>query len=276
MAHRVRLEVFEGPLDLLLYLIKREELDICDIPIAHITDEYLQALKMMELLNLDLAGEFLVMAATLMQIKSRMLLPAEEAAPEGEEEDPRADLMAQLLEYKRFKEAAEVLRGYEERRHEVFPRTASADEGEYLLEASMFDLLGAVGKVLERAREEPVTEISAEEVTVEEKIKYLLDLLRERSAVTFGELFAGIATRVEIIATFLALLELVRLGEARARQVDPFGEIRIMGRKRCAGPDAVVASGTRASAGAGAHAGDTGGDTGMVPAAGDEVNGVEE
>ncbi len=260
MAHRVRLEVFEGPLDLLLYLIKREELDIYDIPVARITDEYLQALKVMQLLNLDMAGEFLVMTATLMQIKSRMLLPAEEAAPEGEEEDPRADLVAQLLEYKRFKEAAEVLRGYEERRHEVFPRTASADEGEYLLEVSIFDLLGAVGTVLERAREDPVTEISAEEVTVEEKIRYLLDLLRERSAVTFGELFAGMATRVEIIATFLALLELVRLGEARARQADPFGEIRVIGRKRCAERDAAAVPG----------------DAGTGSAAGGEAQGAEE
>jgi len=233
MDYRVKLEVFEGPLDLLLHLIKKNEVDIYDIPIAVITQQYLSYLDLMQTLNLDVAGEFLVMAATLIQIKSRLLLPPEETAePEGEEmEDPREELVRRLLEYKKFKEAAEELRRREVLWQDVFARQAPWEgDGEplsYGQEATVFDLLSALQDILDRVREIPGVPLSLEEITITEKINMILSCLAETETLAFEDLFAENTTRMEIIVTFLALLELVKQRLLRLWQPAPSGPIRI-------------------------------------------------
>ena len=229
----MQLEIFEGPLDLLLYLIKKEELDIYHIPIARITEQYLEYIHIMKMLNLDVAGEFLVMAATLMHIKSRLLLPEEELEEEELEEDPRAELVKQLIEYQKFKEAAERLKAKEIEQEEIFTRSGdeaaelSQKEG-FLLEASLFDLLSAFSNVLKAVGEkEEFTEIMEEETTVKEKIRNIMDMLRVKASLNFTEFFVGLVNRVEMVVTFLALLELIRLKEIKIRQARRFGEIRV-------------------------------------------------
>jgi segregation and condensation protein A len=224
----VRLENFEGPLDLLLYLIKKNDLEISDIPIAQITQEYLGVLDLMKDLNLELAGEFLVMASTLMQIKAQMLLPSPEAGVEETGPDPREELVNKLLEYQRFKEAASVLSGYNEKAKDIYYRTAAPhfDEEEYVLTASVFDLLTAFKRVLEQAPRE-VGQILREQITVEAKIREVLDLLAEQPSLSFEELFSHGRRRIDLIVTFLALLELIRLKQVVALQAEVFGPIRI-------------------------------------------------
>jgi len=164
MTYKVKLEIFEGPLDLLFYLIKKDELNIHDIPISTITEQYLQYLEMMRMLDLDIAGEFLVMAATLMHIKSKMLLPQDEKQSEQEEEDPRAELVKKLLEYRKFKEAAEELKNRESRQKEVFPspgtKECASDDSELYFEANIFDLLSAFSKVLKEIPKKDSKEFS--------------------------------------------------------------------------------------------------------------------
>jgi len=234
MSYKVKLELFEGPLDLLLYLIKKEELNIHDIPIAKITEQYLEALNVMKLLDLDIAGEFLVMAATLMQIKSRMLLPAEERPPEEEEEpDPRAELVQRLLEYQKFKEAAQHLASMEEKRRDVFPRPSAPlpqnpEGGEpAYFEASIFDLITAFSKVAARFSKEKFYDVVKDEFTVEGKVHEVLHLLAQENRIYFSELFKQSKNRFEVVATFLALLELIRLKEVIIQQREPFGEIEV-------------------------------------------------
>jgi len=248
----VKLEVFEGPLDLLLHLIRKNEIDIYDIPIAIITQQYLQYLEMMKSLNLDVAGEFLLMAATLLHIKSRMLLPAseEEQATEedgGEEEDPRAELVRRLLEYQRFREAAQELgRGLLLDR-EVFARNFFGEEvvegaGETLAgEATLFDLMEAMKKVLQGLPPEEFQEISIDHLTVKDKINEIMERLWEMESLVFTQLFTSATPRREVITTFLALLELLRLRMIKLYQSESFGAIRIFspldpeeGRKRIA------------------------------------------
>lgn len=238
-TYHVKLQVFEGPLDLLLYLIRKNEVDIYNIPVALITQQYLEYLNVMQLLDLNVAGEFLVMAATLMQIKSRMLLPQDERpAEEAEEPDPREELVRRLLEYQRFKEVARHLAALEGQRRGIYVRTTPAEglaattetPSAEPFEASLFDLLSAFSKVLTTVSREQFYEIVRDEVTVEQKVHALLHRLLERSSLTFEELFAGSRTRLEIIATFLALLELVRLKEVSARQETVFGPITIVRR----------------------------------------------
>ena len=233
MSYKVQLEIFEGPLDLLLYLIKKEELDIYHIPIARITEQYLEYIHVMKMLNLDVAGEFLVMAATLMHIKSRLLLPEEELEEEELEEDPRAELVKQLIEYQKFKEAAERLETKEVEQEEIFTRGGdeaaelSQKEG-FLLEASLFDLLSAFSNVLRAVGEkEEFTEIMEEETTVKEKIRNIMDMLRVKTSLNFTKFFVGLVGKVEMVVTFLALLELIRLKEIKIRQARRFGEIRV-------------------------------------------------
>ncbi len=223
----VCLENFEGPLDLLLYLIKKSDLDIYDIPIAHITQEYLRYLDLMKDLNLETAGEFLVMASTLMQIKAQMLLPTPEAAEE-EGPDPRAELMNRLLEYQQYKEAASILTGFNEKAKNTFYRNIPPRFGEddYVLRASMFDLMNAFKRVLEEAPKE-VGQILRDEITIESKIREILDRLVESTSLSFEELFAGARRRSDMIVTFLATLELIRLKQIVARQSVIFGSIRI-------------------------------------------------
>lgn len=231
MTYQVKLEMFEGPLDLLLHLIREHQLDILDIPIAEITEEYLRYLALMQELDLDVAGEFLLMAATLIHIKSKMLLPPEEAA-EGEEvqeEDPRAELVDRLLEYKKFKEAAQTLGLLEAEQARLHGRGAPAIdlEVEGPLCISLFELLRAFRDVLGRADVPAPLEITPEELNVGQRIVLLLDRLAAESPLEFTSLFAGSLRRAEIIVTFLALLELLRRRLATARQADLMGPIMI-------------------------------------------------
>jgi segregation and condensation protein A len=227
MAYRVRLEVFEGPLDLLLHLIKKNELDIFDIPIAEITSDYLNYIKLFRRLNLDFAGEFLVMASTLIHIKSRMLLPSIETVEEEEPEDPRLELAARLMEYQKFKEAASILKGKEAIQRDIYGRLpiVPLDE-DYTIEASLFDLVDAFQRVVFRVEKE-VREIIQEDIRVEDRIREILNLLENRRFINFETIFSGQRTKRLLIVTFLALLELVRLRTVFARQARPFGDIRI-------------------------------------------------
>ena len=231
--YKVRLEVFEGPLDLLLYLIKKEELDIHNIPIERVTSQYIQYLDLMKMLDLNIAGEFLVMAATLMMIKSRMLLPVEERPElEEEEEDPRWDLVRQLVEYKKFKDAALHLEALEARREDIFGRDGAEavlgrDSELALHDVGLFDLISAFSEALKKVKTEELREIFAERFTVAEKIEVLGDRLRREKRFSISEMFAGMRSRHEIACTFLALLELIRLNQARAVQVETYGEIFI-------------------------------------------------
>ncbi len=232
MSYKVQLEIFEGPLDLLLYLIKREELDIYHIPIARIAKQYLDYIRVMRMLNLDVAGEFLVMAATLMHIKSRMLLPKEELGKEEEEEDPQTELIKQLVEYQKFKGMAEKLEAKQIMQEEIFSRGRDetiglAQKEGFLLEANLFDLLTAFSRALTTVSEEGFAEIVEDETTVNEKIREILDVLRVEASLNFTKLFTGLATKVEMVVAFLALLELIRLKEVKIRQAQRFGEIRV-------------------------------------------------
>lgn len=224
----VSLENFEGPLDLLLHLIKKNDLEISDIPIAQITQEYLQYLDLMKDLNLEMAGEFLVMASTLMQIKAHMLLPSPEGIDEENGPDPRAELVNKLLEYQRFKEAAGILSVYNEKAKDIYYRRVppSFEHDDFVLRATTFDLLSAFKRVLDQAPRE-VGQILREEITIETKIREVLGLLEERTSMAFEELFAGSRRRIDLIVTFLALLELIRLKQIVALQSDTFSTIRI-------------------------------------------------
>lgn len=237
MAYEVQLEAFSGPLDLLLHLIQKNEVDIYDIPIARITDQYLAYLRLLEARDIEVAGEFIVMAATLMEIKSKLLLPP---APreEGEEEgpDPRAELVQMLEEYRKYQEAAEVLRQRLETWTRVFPRGGELPEevaemapAVELANLSVTALVDALQQVLAEAEaEHGITEIRREQVTVRMKLAELWRrLLATPEGVTFRELFTAPYTRVEVVATFLALLELLRLGRVRVVQRHSFGELHI-------------------------------------------------
>jgi segregation and condensation protein A len=231
MTYKLKLSNFEGPLDLLLHLIKINEVDIYDIPIATITNQYVEYMNMMTELDLEIASEFLVMAATLMEIKSRMLLPT---APEDEEaeDDPRFELIEQILEYKKYKELAGHLEERAEEEKNLFQRSFKEDidveTGETLIEASIFELLQAFKRVLEYATDESFREITLEEVSVEEQMERIRKQLSEKDNILLEEIFeGGVQTKSLLIATFLALLEMIRLREIAARQTKQFGDIRI-------------------------------------------------
>jgi len=232
--YKVKLEIFEGPLDLLLYLIKRDEIDIYDISIERITRQYLEYLQAFKELNIDVAGEFVVMAANLIYLKSRSLLPLDQQPPEedAEEDDPRWDLIRQLIEYKKFKEAAEQLHARELEQEKIFARDSASDNGPQgplrLSEVGIFQLINAFQNVIKRveARQE-LQEIFAERFTVSEKIEMILQRLKKGAVLRFSELFGEMVSRVEIVVTFLALLELIRLRQIRATQHNPFDEIQI-------------------------------------------------
>ena len=232
--YKVKLEVFEGPLDLLLYLIKRDEIDIYDIPIEHITRQYLSFLEAFKTLDLDVAGEFVVMAANLIYIKSRSLLPVHQQPPEegAEEDDPRWELVRQLLEYKKFKDAAAHLGEREALQSAIFNRLPEAPELQQpdrpIAEVSIFDLINAFQKVLKRvSKTEDLREIFEENFTVSDKIEFVLKMISTGVPLKFTELFADAASRTEIVVTFLALLELIRLKQVRVAQTEPFAEIEL-------------------------------------------------
>jgi segregation and condensation protein A len=229
-GYRVQVGQFEGPLDLLLHLVRVNEIDIADIPIVEITEQYNEHLEMMRELNLEIAGEYIVMAATLMQIKSKMLLPPDPTLGEDEEaEDPRAALAQQLLEYQRFKQAAETLQAIDSRRKLIWSRDSIPEEfeGEELLAADLFDLLKSFRELLGRLGEDARLEIMRDTVSIAEKITWLTDLLEARSSVELLTLLEDLPSRLERIATFLAVLEMIRLHLATAFQRKMFGEIRL-------------------------------------------------
>ena len=239
-AFAVRLEQFEGPLDLLLHLIRRNEVNIHDIPIALITQQYLDAIGLMEVLNLDVAGDYLIMAATLIHIKSKTLLPRPETAAgfEGEEEDPRDRLVRRLLEHEKFKAAAELLREREQVRSAQWRRPddrvaslAGEDCGPQF-EVDLFSLLSAFQAVVERAKHRPKCFLPPERLSVETRIEQLLARLSETDACGFDDLFADTHDRDGLIVTFLALLEMIRLKLIRVFQADSFGPIRVYKRAR--------------------------------------------
>jgi segregation and condensation protein A len=229
--YRVRLAIFEGPFGLLLHLIRRQKLDIHDIPIAVITEQYLEQLELMRELNLDVAGEFLVMAATLIQIKTRCLLPRDPVGGEEDEEDPRAELVRRLVEYERFREAGEKLRRRAEEFALLYPRGAAGDErrtsGEVVVEydLNMFDLLLAFKGLLDRAAERGGEELELSAFNVKRRMVEVMDLLPLGRRVRLSRLVSLGGERRQLLVTFLAVLELVRLRAIRIRQDAPFGPI---------------------------------------------------
>ena len=235
--YKVQFEVFEGPLDLLLYLIKKEEVDIYEVNLTKLATQFIEHVELMRSFDLEVAGEFLVMASTLMFIKSRELLPVEQqVVVEGEDEgeDPRWELIRQLVEYKKFKDAAAQLQSLELRQENIFPRRPGkldfeSSNAPVKTEAGIFDLLNAVNAVLKRFQQKEVgtREIFEDKWTVSEKIEFVLATITSRGSVKFSELFATAANRSEVVCTFLALLELIRLKQLQCLQPEPFAEIEI-------------------------------------------------
>jgi segregation and condensation protein A len=233
--YKVKLEVFEGPLDLLLYLIKQDEIDIYDVSLERITRQYLEYLQAFKELNIELAGEFIVMAANLIYLKSRSLLPVDQQPPEEDagEDDPRWDLIRQLIEYKKFKEAAAQLHVRELEQERIFARTgvSSPDREQPLRlgEVGIFQLINAFQTVIKRVEaRHDVQEIFGERFSVSEKIDTILKRVAGGAAVRFSDLFGAVVSRVEVAVTFLALLELIRLKQVRAIQRSIFDEIEIV------------------------------------------------
>ena len=231
-AYRVDLAAFQGPLDLLLYLIQKDEIDIYDIPVGQITAQYLKYLAVIQALDIDTAGDFLVMAATLTRIKARLLLPVQ-PAESLDEEDPRAELVRRLLEYKRFKEAAVALRGQEAERSRWHVRQARwpfLDEQDLpppQLRFNMYELLSALSNVLEKLDTPAVHTVQREPFTVDEKMARIRERLRAGPLVRFDELFAGDAIKMEVVVTFIALLELCKRGDVAFVQTQFLGPIWI-------------------------------------------------
>ncbi len=246
--YKVRLDIFEGPLDLLLYLIKKDEVDIQDISIARITRQYLDYIDTFRMLNIDLAAEFIVMAANLMYLKSRTLLPRQEQPPdeEAEEDDPRWELIRQLIEYKKFKDAASVLSQREIEQDDRFalqPAKAESDTGPPpLAEGSIFDLIRAFQNVLKRFEEShELGDIIDDRFTVADKIEMLLDRFASGQACRFDLLFEDASTKAEVIVTFLAVLELMKMNQFVLRQRGVFGEIEIERRGHAPAAEALEA-----------------------------------
>lgn len=233
--YAIKLDIFEGPLDLLLYLIKKNEIDIYNIPIALITAQYLNYLDIIKSLNLDLAGEYLVMASTLVHIKSRMLLPVpEDPSEEDEEGDPRAELVRQLLEYQAFKAAARDLSERPMLERDVFKRagalpedTNKPDTDDELVEVSIFELIEAFHQVVSRLENKQLLEIDLEKLSLTEIINDVMERLKRENNLTFEELLGEKKDRRRIVYTFLALLELIKLRMVKAYQTAAFGVIRI-------------------------------------------------
>ena len=233
--YKVKFEVFEGPLDLLLYLIRKQEVDIYEVNLTQLATQFIEYIEVMRMLDLEIAGEFLVMASTLMYIKSRELLPVDQQVlsdVEEEGEDPRWELIRQLVEYKKFKDAASQLQHLEARQESIHPREAPRpvfDRAPVRPEVSVFDLINAVSAILRRIaeREGEQRDIFEDKWTVSEKIELLAKIISERARVKFSELFAGATSRSEVVVTFLAMLELIRLKQILCTQASHFAEIEI-------------------------------------------------
>lgn len=235
--YKIKLEQFEGPLDLLLFFIKRDELNIYDIPISKLTKEFLEYVNLIKILDLEIAGDFILMASTLMHIKVRMLLPRE-VDEKGEEIDPRAELVRALLEYKRYKEVAEELAYFESDQRKINYRgNFSADEKEappdyeFLLKnVTIYDLAKAFKRIIEGLKEEPVHEIARINITIDEQITFILDLIKENKELHFLNLISEMKDKIKIIVTFIALLELVKTGRIRIKGTTQFNDfILILG-----------------------------------------------
>ena len=237
-AFPVRLQNFQGPLDLLLHLIKKNEVNIYDIPITLITAQYLEYIDLMQEMNLDVAGEFLVMAATLIHIKSRELLPRPDPSQVDPEEDPREALMRRLLEHQKFKAAAELLHERETLRSAQWTRPdgpiaeIAGEAPEPEVEVDLFSLISAFRAVVERTKQRPKLYLPGEQIPIEERIEQLLSRLSETEACGFEDLFDDIQTRAGLVVTFLALLEMIRLKLIRVFQSGVVGPIRIYKRAR--------------------------------------------
>lgn len=237
-AYKVQFEVYEGPLDLLLYLVRKQEVDIYQVNLARLAAEFIQYIEQMREWDIHVAGEFVVMAATLMHIKSRELLPKEKqdkSQEEDEDEDPRWELIRQLVEYKKFKDAAGRLQGFETAQENIFPRNPGkpqlppVESAEQNPQVTVFDLLQAVNDVLARVQEQEADAraIHADPFTVSEKIQLIRETVLQKKRIRFTELFADSRSRPEIVCTFLAMLELIRLRLIQAVQRKPFGEIEL-------------------------------------------------
>lgn len=239
---RLHLDMFEGPFEVLLYLIKVQEIDIFDIPIVTITEQYLGFLEMMREENLDVTGEFLLMAATLIQIKSRMLLPPDHDPQEDdesfEEEDPRIELVEKLIEYRRYRDVAARLEYLENERARWFMRNSppeiepDPDEEEELLEVTLFDLIEAFRGVVRFFSDDIFHTVQSDESSVDEKIEYIENVLKRDGSLAWKDLLDQCRSRLELVCCFLAILELCRMGRLRAHQHGPFGEIRLFATRR--------------------------------------------
>lgn len=221
-VYAIKVPAFEGPLDLLLHLIRENKIDIYDIPIAVITRQYLEYIELMKELNLEIASEFIVMAATLIYIKSRLLLPVEEGVETAEEEDPRANLVNRLLEYQAFKEVSQKMREREEFWANIFSREPAQEDKALerevkLFDLSIFDMLSALKKLLSKAPAETLL-ITREMLTLKDKVRLVLERLNKASSIKFDDLFTDDRSKIQIIITFLAILEVIRLGIAKAYQ----------------------------------------------------------
>ena len=229
---KVQLELFEGPMDLLLYLIKKNHIDIQDIPIAKVLGQYLEYIELMRLCDINVAAEYLVIAATLIQIKARLLIPQNEDAIEaGDEEDPRDELVRRLMEYQKFKEVADFLKEKEASmsKQVVRPDTIKDYRPEGIsFEANMFDLISAFQEALKNVPKEVFFEVLKDEYTVEEKVEYIAEIVREQDKISLAELFARAKTKMELITTFLAVLELMKMNLVSAMQDELFGDITLV------------------------------------------------
>lgn len=228
MEYSVKLESFAGPLDLLLHMVRKNELDIFDIPIAQITDDYLRYIELVKELNLEVAGEFLVYASTLLYLKSRSLLPAEQKTEEEilDEEQQLQQLKEKLAEYEKFKQLAFKLEERQKNEKQLFAREPlPTREEETQIDATLFDLLDAFELILKETAKEEILEIAEDEITVNEKITLIIDLLKKTKKIIFSSLFYKVKSRQEIVVTFMALLELIRLKEIKVKQGSNFSEI---------------------------------------------------
>ncbi len=236
-AYKVKVPNFEGPLDLLLFFIRRDELNIYDIPIAYITKEFLEYMRVMQLLDLELAGEFIVMAAMLMQIKVRMMLPRPAIeGVEGEAEDPRAELVRRLLEYKRYKEVAGSLRTMEEEQRQLFFRTyfdaderkQELDSRELLEDVTLFDLIKAFRRALAAFENRPIHEVAPIPYSIEEQANFLMSRFGGSREFHFGEIIGEMREKIQVVVTFVALLELIRARRVRIRILSEFNDFVII------------------------------------------------
>jgi segregation and condensation protein A len=235
MAYKIKLEIFEGPFDLLLFLIKKHEVDIYDIPIHEITEQFLEYIELMKILDLEIAGEFIEMVALLMHIKARMLLPKPIGMSDEEYEDPRTELVERLIEYKKFKEAASEISVYETNRRKLFSRKSfekyfvkkEISTEEYLNDVSLFDLLLALKKALDNMPKITEHQVTRIDVTIEQQTEYILNIFTSSSAILFSELINKLKEKIVIIVTFMALLDLINKKQLTVKQSENFDEIRI-------------------------------------------------